>query len=288
MTQAIQAVEQVIIGGDLAKLNNEERLHYMNKLCNSLGLNPLTQPFRFLKLQGRIVLYAQKACTDQLRKLHGVSIKVISQSEADGLWVVNVRAQDKNGRSDEDIGAVTIAGLRGDARVNAMLKATTKAKRRVTLSICGLGMLDETEADDIPGASAVVWSPDEADESKKATGAPRIDEKASPDTKGPEQGDENVEPSIGHIEGFALFFPKTGETEESPLFIDTKEEWIKEYKAQMGSILNDDDKIPRERMTALKQFEELQLKTISKLPKEKAEALKEMRLKANKKLGAMT
>ena len=30
-----------------------------------------------------------------------------------------------------------------------MLKAVTKAKRRTTLSICGLGMLDETEVEDI-------------------------------------------------------------------------------------------------------------------------------------------
>jgi hypothetical protein len=33
-----------------------------------------------------------------------------------------------------------------------ILKAVTKAKRRVTLSICGLGFLDETEVDSIPGA----------------------------------------------------------------------------------------------------------------------------------------
>lgn len=31
------------------------------------------------------------------------------------------------------------------------MKAVTKSKRRVTLSICGLGMLDESEADSIRG-----------------------------------------------------------------------------------------------------------------------------------------
>ena len=30
------------------------------------------------------------------------------------------------------------------------MKAETKAKRRVTLSICGLGMLDETEVETVP------------------------------------------------------------------------------------------------------------------------------------------
>ena len=45
---------------------------------------------------------------------------------------------------------VPIEGLRGEALSNAMMKATTKAKRRVTLSLCGLGMLDETEVESIP------------------------------------------------------------------------------------------------------------------------------------------
>ena len=37
--------------------------------------------------------------------------------------------------------------VQGENRANAMMKAETKAKRRVTLSVCGLGMLDETEAE---------------------------------------------------------------------------------------------------------------------------------------------
>jgi len=41
----------------------------------------------------------------------------------------------------------------GEARANLMMKAETKAKRRVTLSICGLGMLDETEVESLPPAA---------------------------------------------------------------------------------------------------------------------------------------
>jgi hypothetical protein len=40
--------------------------------------------------------------------------------------------------------------LKGDALANALMKAETKAKRRVTLSIAGLGWLDETELETIP------------------------------------------------------------------------------------------------------------------------------------------
>jgi hypothetical protein len=39
---------------------------------------------------------------------------------------------------------------------NALMKAETKAKRRVTLSIAGLGWLDETELETIPQARATI------------------------------------------------------------------------------------------------------------------------------------
>ena len=50
-----------------------------------------------------------------------------------------------------------------------MMKAETKAKRRVTLSICGLGMLDETEVETIPHAYPVP-PPAPADTGQVATG----------------------------------------------------------------------------------------------------------------------
>jgi hypothetical protein len=47
---------------------------------------------------------------------------------------------------------VSIAGLKGDALCNALMKSETKSKRRVTLSICGLGLLDESEVGTIKDA----------------------------------------------------------------------------------------------------------------------------------------
>jgi hypothetical protein len=44
--------------------------------------------------------------------------------------------------------------MRGDFG-NALMKAVTKAKRRLTLSLVGLGWLDETEVETIPGAKPV-------------------------------------------------------------------------------------------------------------------------------------
>lgn len=147
-----QIIEAVIAKGDLGKLSPEERTRYYAEVCRSVGLNPLTKPFEYLQLNGKLTLYARKDATDQLRQIHGVSLTIVSREQVGDVYVVTARATLASGRSDESIGAVSIGTLKGDALANALMKAETKAKRRVTLSICGLGLLDETEIETIPGA----------------------------------------------------------------------------------------------------------------------------------------
>ena len=145
-------MEQVIIKGDLSKLSAEERANYYMRVCTSVGLNPLTKPFEYITLNQKLTLYALKGATDQLRSLHGINIVDTKTEYVEELIVVTVTGEDRFGRRDSEIGAVAIGGLRGDAKANALMKALTKAKRRLTLSMCGLGMLDETEVETIPSA----------------------------------------------------------------------------------------------------------------------------------------
>jgi hypothetical protein len=154
-------LERVVVEGNLEKLTAEERVNYYTKLCESLGLNPLTKPFEYIRLNGKLVLYAKKDATDQLRKLYDVSVEITGKEIVDGVYVVTARASiaTKMGtRTDTSIGAVTVAGLKGDALANALMKCESKAKRRVTLSIVGLGMLDETEIETIPDAQRIEFS----------------------------------------------------------------------------------------------------------------------------------
>lgn len=148
----ISLLEQVVIGGDLAKLTPQERITYYRDMCHSLGLNPLTKPFAYLTLNGRLVLYAQRDCTDQLRKINGVSVELTETKMVQGAFTVVAKATDKTGRVDSSTGAVWVGELKGEAMCNAMMKAETKAKRRVTLSICGLGLMDDSEVDSVPAA----------------------------------------------------------------------------------------------------------------------------------------
>ena len=143
------AIESVLIQGDLSKLSESQRLEHYRNVCGSLGLNPLTQPFDYIRLNSKLVLYAKRDAAEQLRKLHGVSITEMTTQMHEDVYVVTVKAQDKTGRMDMSTGAVATGNLKGENLANALLKAETKAKRRVTLSICGLGMLDETEVETI-------------------------------------------------------------------------------------------------------------------------------------------
>lgn len=145
-------IEQVLISGDLSRLTAEQRNTYYQAVCSSLGLNPLTRPFEYIVLNGKLTLYARKDCTDQLRKLNSVSIRIVSRETVDGVCIVTAQATDKFGRVDESTGAVSLGNLRGEALANCWMKSETKAKRRVTLSICGLGFTDESEVDSIPNA----------------------------------------------------------------------------------------------------------------------------------------
>jgi hypothetical protein len=152
----------VLILGDLSSLTPSDRIDYYNRVCRSLALNPLTMPFSYILFRegdggpAKLSLYANKSCTEQLRKIHGVSIiPPFRKSIRDGIVTVEVDARDKTGRTDTASGSVPLFKYKDGKRIefegrdlcNADMKSETKAKRRVTLSICGLAFLDESELD---------------------------------------------------------------------------------------------------------------------------------------------
>jgi hypothetical protein len=143
-------VARVLLHGDLKQLTPSQKISYYRAVCESVGLNPLTQPFAYINLNGKEILYALKGATDQLRQVHHVAITIAAREVVEDTYIVTARASLPDGRTDESIGAVPLGGLKGENRANAMMKAETKAKRRVTLSMVGLGMLDESEVESLP------------------------------------------------------------------------------------------------------------------------------------------
>lgn len=176
-------VSQLILNGDLSKLSQTDKVKYYNGYCERIGLDPFTKPFDILRLNGREVLYCTRSGTQQLNKLHGVSHKITAREliEAAGVYQVAVEASLPDGRFTESIGAVNIAGLKGESYANAIMKAETKAKRRATLDLLGLGIMDETEAGDIPNATTVEIKPELPKEAAKIVEAiPELEVEVTP------------------------------------------------------------------------------------------------------------
>jgi hypothetical protein len=148
-------IESLVLGGDVGKLTPTQKVQYVGYRCKQLGLDPAAQPFQLLRLQGKEVLYATAAATQQLCQSRGLSVQITKREKIEDIYCVEARVTDKDGRYTENMGSVPLGGLKGEALSNALLKATTKAIRRTVLAHCGLGVMDETEAESIPGAEKV-------------------------------------------------------------------------------------------------------------------------------------
>jgi hypothetical protein len=199
-----EVLEQVAVSGDLSGLSAAQRLAYYQAVCRSLGLNPLTKPFEYLTLNGKLRLYALRDCADQLRRLHGISIYITNRERLQDLYIVTARAKDKTGREDESTGAVALGTLKGDALANALMKAETKAKRRVTLSLAGLGWLDETELATIPQVRVGEPTGDQAPPLEQSSDDPQMYQPSKATRLTPDQARELkklAQTAFGYVEG---------------------------------------------------------------------------------------
>ena len=148
-----KVIDSIVLRGDLSGLGPAERARFYVQMCEGLGLNPHAQPFAFLRLNGKEILYATRGATDQLAAMHRVNRKII-----DGPKVIDLagtklvyavcEASMPNGRVETATATVPLTDP-----VNVLMKAETKAKRRATLSILGLGVLDELEIETIPAGA---------------------------------------------------------------------------------------------------------------------------------------
>jgi hypothetical protein len=162
-------IESVVVKGDLSGLDARELTAYYARMCESLSLSAASQPFALLKLNGKLILYPTRGATDQLAAIHRLNREIV-----DGPKVVDVagtkmiyavcRATHPNGRVETAVATVPL-----NDPLNGLMKAETKAKRRATLSILGLGMLDETELDTIPASAKVSVAGPSSEDLARAT-----------------------------------------------------------------------------------------------------------------------
>lgn len=149
----LEKIEEMVIRQNIAKMSPSEKIVYVKSLNDALGLDWRLNGIGLINLQGKEVPYIQRAGTDQLRQKNKISITITAREKVGDCYVVTARATTPDGRTDESIGVVPLQefgkSLSGDKLANAFMKAETKAKRRVTLSICGCGFMDESETETV-------------------------------------------------------------------------------------------------------------------------------------------
>jgi hypothetical protein len=228
-----KVIESIVINGDLSKLQPPQKVAYYNYRCQNAGLDPAAKPFDLLKLNGKEVLYANASATQQLCAIHRLSTQITHRERVDDIYLVSCRVTGADGRVSENQGAVSIANARGDALANAILKATTKAIRRAVLSHCGLGMLDETEVESIPGARA---------EPLVIPDAPRGDNPQ--DTQGVQ--------TIQQGEGIVLMIPGMQEAYSRHA---NNEDWVDAYLTMVDKIADSKKFTPGDKLLKLEGLE---------------------------------
>lgn len=163
----LEKIEEMVIRQNIAKMSPTEKIVYVKSLNDALGLDWRLNGIGLINLQGKEVPYIQRAGTDQLRQKNKISITITGREKVGDCYVVTARATTPDGRTDESIGVVPLQAfgkaLTGDQLANAFMKAETKAKRRVTLSICGCGFMDESETESVPHEKVSLQNETKAD-----------------------------------------------------------------------------------------------------------------------------
>jgi hypothetical protein len=153
----IAALEHVLGTGDLAQLSNTERVGHYLRLCRSLGLNPLSRPFDWIEFDGKLTLYPNQSCAAQLRRQHQIRVEVTRREPVGEMFCVEVKGTTPDGREDFASKYVPLTNkfgrLTGQNYANALMKAETGAKRRVTFSMVGLAVPPD------PDEAASGWRP---------------------------------------------------------------------------------------------------------------------------------
>jgi hypothetical protein len=158
-------LNKIFLNGDIKALSDKEVILYMNAVANKMGLDTTTHPINILEMKKynsneieKKILYINKDGAYQLAKNNSISITKIETKyhKETGIYEVVAYGQDKIGRQDCSMSAVYIGKANGEHLANLLMKAETKAKRRLILSLCGTGLIDESEAESIRETKAEI------------------------------------------------------------------------------------------------------------------------------------
>ena len=141
----------LITKGNLNGMSDDQVIQVYVARCESIGVDPRTQPFDVLVLNGAKRLYPNSRLAEQLIQRHRLSTtKTREETTPEGIRIVEVEVSDALGRKVSATGALFVKALTGQPLADAWMKCETKATRRAVLRFCGLGQIaEQPEIEDV-------------------------------------------------------------------------------------------------------------------------------------------
>lgn len=136
---------------DVSKLSVEELEQYKRDVSTFIGLDPNLDALDVIWMQNEsgagqsLVLYARRGTAEILREINKICVSSLTQEMVNGSIVFTATGTNSEGRQEIATGSKFIENLSGKSLDDAIMTASTRALRRLTLQFTKLGLLDESE-----------------------------------------------------------------------------------------------------------------------------------------------
>jgi hypothetical protein len=136
---------------DLESLTEPQRQEYLRAVCKHLGVPDNLNLIALTYVDetdgpARLVAYAKRGATEAVRNNLQIDVTSLTNQMIGGSIVFTATAKSKvTGRQEVATGSKWIDGLQGAQLDDAIMTASTRSLRRVTLQFMGAGVLDESE-----------------------------------------------------------------------------------------------------------------------------------------------
>jgi hypothetical protein len=152
--------KQLVIQHDLSKLSPEELTQYLRDVSAFIGLDPDLNGLDTIWMQNEngpgqsLVVYARRGTAEILRDINGIEVDSLTDKMVNGSIVFTATGKNKDKRQEIATGSKYITGLQGKALDDAIMTASTRAIRRLTMQFTKLGILDQSEVEAVVGSTA--------------------------------------------------------------------------------------------------------------------------------------
>ena len=150
-------MSKLVIRHDLETLTKDELTQYLRDVSKYIGLDPDLNAFDAIWMPNEsgngqsLVVYARRGTAEILRNQLGIEVDSLTSEVIDGSIVYTAKGHNTHPdtgrpwRTEIAIGSKYIKGLEGKIKDDAIMTASTRALRRLTMQFTTLGILDESE-----------------------------------------------------------------------------------------------------------------------------------------------